>query len=100
MFERDLADRGELLVAALAGADVPGVDAVLVECVRGIGETRQSQMAVVVKIPDDRGLAARVEHSLFDVLAGLPIPAGVRIEDRSSQCASSGKPPSCSSCWR
>ena len=62
----DRADGGELLVAALAGADVAGIDAVLVERAGAIGILGQQDVAVVVKIADERSFAAGVEHALLD----------------------------------
>ena len=57
---RDFADRGELLVAPLAVADVAGIDAVFVERLRAIGIFRQEDVAVVMKIADHGNVAARV----------------------------------------
>ena len=51
---RDAADRRELLVAPLAGADVAGIDAVLVERLRAVGIAREQQVAVVVEVADER----------------------------------------------
>ena len=62
----DLADRGELLVAPAAGADVARIDAVLVERRGAVREARQQQMAVVVEVADERRRAAGVEHALLD----------------------------------
>ncbi len=62
----DGADGGELLVAALAGADVAGIDAVFVESASAIGILGQQDVAVVVKIADERSFAAGVEHALLD----------------------------------
>ena len=64
---RDAADRRELLVAALAGADVAGIDAVLVERRRAVGVARQQQVAVVVEVADERRRDAGVEHPLLDL---------------------------------
>ena len=63
---RDLADGRELLVAALAVADVAGIDAVLVERAGAFGIFRQQDVAVVVKIADERNVAAGVEQALLD----------------------------------
>ena len=63
---RDFADGGELLVAALAVAHVAGIDAVFVERARAIGIFREQDVAVVMKIADDRSVAARVEQALLD----------------------------------
>ena len=65
--DRDLADGGELFVAPLAGADVAGIDPVLVERPRAVGIARQQQVAVVVKVADQRRRAAGVEHALLDL---------------------------------
>ena len=59
---RDFADGGELLVAALAVADVAGIDAVLVEGARAIGIFGEQHVAVVVEVADDRRVAAGVEQ--------------------------------------
>ena len=64
---RDAADRGELLVAPLAGADVAGIDAVLVQRLRALGEARQQQVAVVVEVADERRGDAGVEHAPLDL---------------------------------
>ena len=63
----DLADRGELLVAPPPGADVARIDPVFVERRRAGGETREQEMAVVVKVADERGVAAGIEHALLDL---------------------------------
>src|SRR4029077_18224795 len=63
---RDFADGGELLVAALTGADVAGIDAVLVEghgAVRIFGE---QDVTVVMKVANNRDLAASCEQALLD----------------------------------
>ena len=57
----------ELLVAPLAGADVAGVDAVLVERARGLGVAREQQVAVVVEVADERRVAPGIEHALLDL---------------------------------
>ena len=62
----DLADRRELFVAALAGADVARVDAVFVERGGAARMSREQQVAVVVEVADQRGSAAGVEHPLLD----------------------------------
>ena len=67
---RDLADRRELLVAALAGADVAGIDAVLVERHRTVRISREQQVAVVVEIADERRGHTGVEHPLLDLRNG------------------------------
>ena len=68
---RDAADRRELLVAPLAGADVARVDAVLVERAGAVGIAGQQQVAVVVEVADKRGGDAGVEHALLDLGHGL-----------------------------
>ncbi len=70
MIDRDLADHGELLIAPLAGADVAGVDSVLVERPRGAGVPRQQQVPVVVKVADERRVASGIEHPLLDLRHG------------------------------
>ena len=64
--DRHLADRRELLVAASAGADVAGIDPVLVERLGALGEPGQQQVTVVVEVADERRGAAGVEHALLD----------------------------------
>ena len=56
-----------LLVAAPARADVARVDPVFVECFRRLGIPGEQQVAVVVKVANQRGRAPGVEHSLLDV---------------------------------
>ena len=63
---RDLADGGELLVAPLAVAHVAGIDAVFIERAGAIGILRQQDVAVVVKIADDRSVAAGIEKTFLD----------------------------------
>ena len=63
---RDLADRGELLVAPAAGADVAGIDPVFVERFRARRIAREQQVAVVVKVADERCGHPGVEHALLD----------------------------------
>ena len=65
--DRDLADRGELLVAPFAGADVARIDAVLVERCGAVRIARQQQMAVVVEVADEWRRAAGVEHAPLDL---------------------------------
>ena len=67
---RDLADGGELLVAALAVADVAGIDAVFIERAGAIGIFRQQDVAVVVEIADDRRVAAGIEQAFLDFRDG------------------------------
>ncbi len=66
-FDRHLADGRELLVAAPAGADVAGIDAVLVERLGARREPGQQQVTVVVEIADQRRRATGVEHALLDL---------------------------------
>ena len=63
---RDFADGGELLVAALAGADVAGIDAVFIERAGAIGIFGEQDVAVVMEIADERDVAAGIEQALFD----------------------------------
>ena len=67
---RNIADGGELLVAALAVADVAGIDAVFIERAGAIGIFRQQHVAVVVKIADDGHVAAGIEQALLDFRHG------------------------------
>ncbi len=67
MIPRDPADRGELLVAAPAGADVAGVDAVLVECLGTSGVTGEQQVAVVMEIANEGCVAPLIQHPLLDL---------------------------------
>ena len=46
---------------------LPGIDAVLVERLRAVGEPGQQQVAVVVKVADQRRGHAGVEHPLLDL---------------------------------
>ena len=57
--QRALDQRGELLVALRALADVAGIDAVLGQRARAVGILRQQLVAVVVKVADQRHAAAR-----------------------------------------
>ena len=61
-----LADGRELLVAPSPGADVAGIDAVLVERRRARRVAREQQVAVVMEVADERRRAAGVEHALLD----------------------------------
>ena len=63
----DVADGRELFVAAAAGADVAGIDAVLVERPGAVGIAGQEQMAVVVEVADERGRHAGIEHAPLDL---------------------------------
>ena len=67
VIDGNLADGRKTLVAARAGADVAGIDAVLVERGRAIRVARQQQVAVVMEVADERRLAAGIEHSAFDL---------------------------------
>ena len=60
------ADGGELLVAALACADISRVDAVFVERLGRAGNFVKRDVAVVVEVADERSIAAGVEHALLD----------------------------------
>ena len=68
---RDLADRGELLIAPTPGADVAGVDPVLVEGPRAVGVTREQKVSVVMEIADKRSRDACVEHPALDLGNGF-----------------------------
>ena len=59
----DAADRRELLVPPVTRADVARVDPVLVERRGALGEPRQQEMAIVVKVADERRRAAGVPAS-------------------------------------
>ena len=63
---RHLADRGKLFVAALAVADVAGIDAVFIERSRAIGIFREQDVAVVMEVADDGDVAAGVKQALLD----------------------------------
>jgi hypothetical protein len=65
------ADGRELLVAPLARADVPGIDAVLVERRRARRVAGEKQVAVVVEVADERGGDAGIEHPLLDFRDGF-----------------------------
>ncbi len=64
------ADRRELFVAPLSRAHVSGIDTVLIEGRRRAWAFRQQDVAVVVKIADQRGFATGVEHALLDLRHG------------------------------
>ncbi len=64
---RDGADGRELLVTAPAGADVAGIDAVLVERPGAIGIAGEQQVPVVMEVADERRGHAGVEHALLDL---------------------------------
>jgi hypothetical protein len=89
VLQRDLDDRAEVLVGALA-AHVTGIDAVLREGLGAGGVLGEKQVAVVVKIPNDRdrdadpvqastiaGTAAAAS-SLFTVTRTSSLPALAR----------------------
>ncbi len=63
---RHFADGGELFVAALAGADVAGIDAVFIERGGAVGILGEQDMAVVMEVTDEGDVAALVEQALFD----------------------------------
>jgi hypothetical protein len=63
---RNFADRRKLLVAALARANVAGIDAVLVQRFRALRIFRKENVAVVMKIADDGRVAARIEQALLN----------------------------------
>ena len=60
MIAGDATDGRELLVTPGAGADVAGIDPVLVESGRARRIAREQQVTVVVKITDERNIAAGV----------------------------------------
>ncbi len=62
----DFTNRRELLIAALTGADVAGIDAVLVERFGAVGILGEENVAVVMEVADDGDVAARVEEALLD----------------------------------
>ena len=62
----DFADGGKLLVPALAGAHVSGIDAIFVQRSRAFRIFRQQHVAVVVKIADDGRNAAGVQQTFLD----------------------------------
>ena len=68
--DRDLADGGELFVAALARANIARVDAVFVKLPGAFPVFRQQDVAVVVKIADDGRAATDVEQALLDFRNG------------------------------
>ena len=63
---RHLADRRKLFVAALAVADVAGIDAVFIESLRAVGIFREQDVAVVMEVADKGDVAAGVEEALLD----------------------------------
>ena len=67
---RDLADSGELLIAALSRAHVAGIDAVLVQRLRACWIFCQQHVPVVVKVADDRRSASRIEQPFLDFRHG------------------------------
>ncbi len=62
----DFADGGELFVATRAFADIAGIDAVFVERLGAVGIFGEKDVAVVVKIADERRVAAGVEDAALD----------------------------------
>ena len=66
VIDGDLADRGELLVAATARTDVARIDPVLVERCGAGWMPRQQQVAVVMKVADERRQASGVAHAPLD----------------------------------
>ena len=73
---RNFADRGKLFVAPLARAHVAWIDAVLVQRLRALWILRQQNVAVVMKIADDRRDATGIEQALLDFRAPPPrLPA-------------------------
>ena len=70
--------RLEVLVVSSAGADVARVDAVLGQLPRHLGVARQQQVAVVVKVPDQRDVDALVGQPATDL--GYRLGCGVVID--------------------
>ncbi len=60
------ANRGELLIAAFAGANIAWIDAVFVQSTGTFGVFREQDVTVVVKIADQRRFAPGLEHALLD----------------------------------
>jgi len=60
------ADGGELFIAALACADIAGIDAVFVECFSAIGIFGEENVAVVMEVADDGDVTAGGEKAVFD----------------------------------
>ena len=63
VIDGNFADRRELLVAARSRAHISGIDAVFIEGLRAIGIFGQQDVAVVVKIADDRRDAALIAQA-------------------------------------
>ena len=63
----DIADGGELFVAALAGSYIAGIDAVFIEGGGGARIFCKQNVPVVVEIADERRVASGVEHALLDL---------------------------------
>src|SRR5215831_10904176 len=66
IINRDFANRRKLLIAALAGAHIAGIDAIFVELPGAFGIFGQKDVAVVMEVADDRRAAADIEHALLD----------------------------------
>ena len=67
IFDRSLDHRPEVVVVLLADIHVAGIDAILGEGSRTSGYFLQQQMAVVVKIADDRHVHAELVECLDDL---------------------------------
>ena len=61
---RDFANRGKLFVAPLSRAHISRIDAVFIERLRALRIFRQQHVPVVVEIPNDRHVAARIQQPL------------------------------------
>ncbi len=64
---RHLADGRKLLVTTLSRADIARINAIFVQRRRAFGIFRQQHMPVVVKIANDRNIAARIEQAFLDL---------------------------------
>ncbi len=63
---RDFANGGELFITALACADIAGIDAIFVQRLGAIGIFREQNVAVVMKVADDRNIATSCEKTILD----------------------------------
>jgi hypothetical protein len=67
VIDRDLANGRELFVAPLAGADIARVNPVFIQRVGAFRVARQQQVAIVMKVADQRCRATGVEHATLDL---------------------------------
>jgi hypothetical protein len=67
VLDRYLDDRGEIFVAAPTVTDIAGIDPVLVERPRAVGELGQQLVPVVVEVADQGHIAAPIEQALLDL---------------------------------